>query len=139
MIVAQIKCQSKCNVEDQGLLSSKFPKNTRVAYILTLGVVKEHRRNGIATLLLDNLINHLTTDVKTKDCKAIYLHVLTTNYIAIRFYEKRNFRKHQFLPHYYLISSMNQDGYSYVLYINEGHPPLTLLYPLNIFFTILIE
>lgn len=36
--------------QDQGLLSSNFAKNTKVAYILTLGVVEEYRRNGIGKL-----------------------------------------------------------------------------------------
>ncbi|RWS14161.1 hypothetical protein B4U79_07773 [Dinothrombium tinctorium] len=128
LIVAEIKQQLKCNVEDQGLLSKQFSKLTPVAYILTLGVVKEYRRNGIATLLLDNLIDHLTNTAK--DTKAVYLHVLTTNIVAIRFYEKRQFRKHLCLPLYYYIDGEGwKDGYSYVLYINGGQPPWILIYP----------
>lgn len=127
LIVAEIKSQSKCNREDQGLLSSHFAKNTEVAYILTLGVVRECRRNGIATLLLDSLISHLTTNPEEDNCKAIYLHVLTTNMTAIRFYEHRNFRLHSYLPLYYSVHGSLKDGFSYVLYINSGHPPWTLL------------
>lgn len=63
-------------------------KECEVGYILSLGVHKKHRRNGIGSLLLDALINHLTTSEKTK-VKAIFLHVLTTNQPAILFYEKR--------------------------------------------------
>lgn len=59
-----------------------------VGYILSLGVHKKHRRNGIGSLLLDALINHLTTTEKCK-VKAIFLHVLTINQPAILFYEKR--------------------------------------------------
>lgn len=59
-----------------------------VGYILSLGVHKKYRRNGIGSLLLDALINHLTTTEKSK-VKAIFLHVLTTNQPAILFYEKR--------------------------------------------------
>ncbi|PSN32635.1 hypothetical protein C0J52_13885 [Blattella germanica] len=47
--------------EDRGILSQSFSKQTEVGYILSLGVSKDHRRNGIASLLLDNLISHLTT------------------------------------------------------------------------------
>ncbi|RWS28071.1 hypothetical protein B4U80_07151 [Leptotrombidium deliense] len=126
LIVAEIKPQLKCNAEDQGLLSKQFSKHTSVAYILTLGVVKEHRRYGIATLLLDNFIEHL---MKSRDCKAVYLHVLTTNLVAIRFYEKRQFRRHLYLPLYYYINGEGKDGFSYVLYINGGHHPWFLLYP----------
>ena len=131
--MAEIKCQTKCNREDRGLLASNLSQTSRVVYILTLGVVKEFRRNGIATLLLDNLINHLTRDPVTYDCKALYLHVLTTNIVAIRFYENRQFKKHLFLPLYYSINSTARDGFSYVLYINGGRPEATLLYPFHCF------
>ena len=80
-----------------------------------------------ASLLLDNLISYLTTSMLTT--KAVYLHVLTTNQIAIRFYERRNFRMHHFLPYYYAIEGSSRDGYCYVLYINGGEPPWTILYP----------
>jgi len=59
----------------------------------------------------------------------VYLHVLATNLIAIRFYEKRRFQAHSFLPYYYSIQGKPQDGYLYVLYINGGKPPWSILYP----------
>ena len=146
--------------QDRGILSVPLnPKNTEAGYILSLGVSAPHRRNGIASLLLDNLIAHLTT-VEHKFCRAIFLHVLTTNTPAIRFYESRNFkwvqiinplfppphslrgsritcremliiyiyiffcfRLQSFLPYYYLIKGRCKDGFTYVLYINGGHPP----------------
>ena len=40
------------------------------------------------------------------------------------------FRLHAFLPYYYNIKGKCKDGFSYVLYINGGHPPWSLLYPL---------
>jgi len=129
LIVAEIKPQSKCNREDQGLLSYQFSKVASVAYILTLGVVKHFRRKKIASLLLENLIKHLTTSPSTQTCKALYLHVLTTNLVAISFYERRKFRKHMYLPLYYSINGSAKDGYSYVLYINGGQPPWNLLQP----------
>lgn len=131
-------------------------KECDVAYILSLGVHKKYRRNGIGSLLLDALINYLTTSEKTK-VKSIFLHVLTTNQPAILFYEKRRygfdsfvsfhfvctkandisrmafymdifrFRMHTFLPYYYSIKGYCKDGFSYVLYINGGHPPWSLL------------
>lgn len=68
-------------------------KENDVGYILSLGVHKTYRRNGIGSLLLDALINYLTTSEKSK-VKAIFLHVLTTNQPAIFFYEKRRYFKH---------------------------------------------
>ena len=81
-----------------------------------------------ATALLDRLISYLTTSERS-NCKAVYLHVLATNITAIRFYEKHNFRKHEYLPYYYAIRGQPKDGLSYVLYINGGQPPWTLIYP----------
>ncbi|XP_065308779.1 N-alpha-acetyltransferase 60 isoform X2 [Dermacentor albipictus] len=132
LIVAESKAQSQCNREDAGLLATNFPPSAQVAYILTLGVVRECRRNGIATLLLDSLLAHLSQQQPQPGCgacKAVYLHVLASNTCAIQFYERRCFRPHAFLPLYYSVRGAPRDGYSYVLYINGGHPPWTLLYP----------
>lgn len=63
-------------------------RDCEVGYILSLGVHKSHRRNGIGSLLLDALINHLTTSERN-NVKALFLHVLTSNQPAILFYEKR--------------------------------------------------
>ncbi|XP_014243080.1 N-alpha-acetyltransferase 60 [Cimex lectularius] len=122
LIVAEIKSFSKLNKEDKSILSTCFGKSSSVAYMLSLGVSEVHRRNGIASLLLDNLISHLTAP-ENRDCKALFLHVLTTNKPAIHFYEHRNFRLHSFLPYYYYIKGMSKDGFTYVLYLNGGHSP----------------
>lgn len=88
LIVAEIKQFSKLNKEDKGILPDWMGRDAEIGYILSLGVHKKHRRNGIGSLLLDSLINHLTTAERQK-VKAIFLHVLTTNQPAIFFYEKR--------------------------------------------------
>lgn len=80
------------------------------------------------SLLLDSLKEHISTTAQDH-CKAIYLHVLTTNNTAIHFYENRDFRQHHYLPYYYSIRGVLKDGFTYVLYINGGHPPWTILYP----------
>lgn len=129
IIVCEVKPRSRCNREDIDILASHYPANTMMAYILSLGVVEDFRKHGIASLLLDNLLSYLTSG-EHNDCKAVYLHVLTTNLIAIHFYERRNFRIHSCLPFYYSIQGTACDGYSYVLYINGGRPPSTFIYPL---------
>lgn len=152
--------------QDGDILASSFPVDTQVAYILSLGVVKEFRKHGIGelqyrltntnvfvfnsfcllsecylyekvgcvvaclsgSLLLDSLKEHISTTAQDH-CKAIYLHVLTTNNTAIHFYENRDFKQHHYLPYYYSIRGVLKDGFTYVLYINGGHPPWTILYP----------
>ncbi|KFZ56547.1 N-alpha-acetyltransferase 60, partial [Podiceps cristatus] len=115
--------------QDGDILASSFPVDTQVAYILSLGVVKEFRKHGIGSLLLESLKDHISTTAQDH-CKAIYLHVLTTNNTAINFYENRDFKQHHYLPYYYSIRGVLKDGFTYVLYINGGHPPWTILYPL---------
>ena len=61
----------------------------QVGYILSLGVASSYRKQGIASLLLDQLISHLNSNY-CNTVKALYLHVLTTNTQAIHFYEHRS-------------------------------------------------
>ncbi|KAM4023765.1 N-alpha-acetyltransferase 60 [Anomaloglossus baeobatrachus] len=124
MIVAEIKSRTKVHKEDGDILASSFTSDTQVAYILSLGVVKEFRKQGIGSLLLESLKSHISSTAQDL-CKALYLHVLTTNSNAIRFYENRHFHQHHYLPYYYSIRGVLQDAYTYVLYLNGGHPPWT--------------
>lgn len=126
LVVAEIKDGHTLPKEDSEILASTFDKSSKIGYILSLGVVKELRKQGIASFLLENLIAHLTTG-ENHDVKAVYLHVLTTNNAAITFYEHRGFRPHLFLPYYYAIGGRRRDGFTYVLYLNGGHPPWRLL------------
>ena len=80
------------------------------------------------SLLLDSLLSYLTTPER-QNCKAVYLHVLTTNSAAVQFYERKHFSQFRYLPLYYAINGTHKDGFSYVLYINGGEPPWTLAYP----------
>nr|XP_023017064.1 N-alpha-acetyltransferase 60 isoform X2 [Leptinotarsa decemlineata] len=125
LIVARIKSYSHLNEEDRGILAKSL-SDYDIGYILSLGVLKEYRRNGIASLLLDSFLKHLLTDERRR-VKAVFLHVLTTNSAAILFYEQKKFRLHSFLPYYYSINGKCKDGFVYVLYINGGHPPWTIL------------
>ncbi|XP_043284337.1 N-alpha-acetyltransferase 60 [Venturia canescens] len=122
LIVAEIKPYAKLNKEDRGILCSSLAKNSLIGYILSLGVRRAYRRNGIASLLLDQLLAHVTAPERST-VKAVFLHVLSRNAPAILFYQRRNFRLHSFLPYYYNIDGQCEDGFTYVLYINEGHPP----------------
>lgn len=88
LIVAEIKPYDKLNLEDTAILAKSLRNNAQIGYILSLGVAKEYRRNGIASLLLDSFLRNLTTPEKKK-VKAVFLHVLTSNSAAIMFYEAR--------------------------------------------------
>lgn len=88
LLVAEIKTYASLNREDKGILDESTGRDNDVGYILSLGVHKSYRRNGIGSLLLDAFCNHLTTAEQNR-VKAIFLHVLTTNRAAISFYECR--------------------------------------------------
>nr|CAG4652096.1 EOG090X0BM0 [Triops cancriformis] len=126
LIVAELKSHRQINKEDSGILDPRLLQNCQVGYILSLGVCDGFRRHGVASLLLENYLAHLTTP-ENYYCKAVYLHVLTTNSAALRFYERHRFRLHAFLPYYYSIHGRCKDGFTYVLYINDGHPPWSFL------------
>lgn len=128
LIVAEIKPYLKLNTEDRGILSGWFAsKDTLVAYILSLGVARSHRRAGVASMLLEVLISQLAGPVPHPPhehrVKALFLHVLATNSEAILFYEQRKFLLHSFLPYYYSIKGRCKDGFTYVYYVNGGHAP----------------
>jgi hypothetical protein len=100
----------------------------KVGFVLIL--VYHYSNYFPGSLLLDSLISNLTTP-EQQHCKALYLHVLSSNTAAIRFYESRCFRKFSYLPMYYAINGTHRDGYLYVLYVNGGTPPWTFSYPCN--------
>jgi ribosomal protein S18 acetylase RimI-like enzyme len=115
LVVADIFPLSNCNREDQQILHKKFSLTTPVCYILILGVVKEYRRQGLAGILLQELLNTL---YKRATCKAVYLHVLYSNKQAIQFYQSKHFQYRVHLPYYYLIKGEYSDAYCFARYIN---------------------
>jgi len=129
VLIAEIKPRRQVSKEDFDLLSSSFQPDTKVAYILSLGVHKAYRRQGIASYLLHNFLSSTCAQDKLscQEVKAIYLHVLSTNSAAIQFYEQHKFKLLHSLPSYYVIDGAPRDGYSYVLHINGGKPPVTVV------------
>lgn len=128
VVVAQTKALNSCRQEDQEILSAKFAHDSRVTYILVLGVCREHRRHGIASLLVNSLLEFLRTEPLADSgmrSRAVFLHVLSENMAAINFYTRRGFVLHSYLPQYYDVRGMARDGYCYVRYINDGHAPFS--------------
>jgi len=136
LVVADILPLGSCNREDQQILHTSFSIATPVCYILILGVVKEYRRQGLAGILLQHLLDTL---YKRGTCKAVYLHVLYSNKQAIHFYQSKHFQYRVHLPYYYCIKGENFDGYCFALYINGGFPPFTLSDLFSSWWTYLIE
>ena len=76
-------------------------------YLMTIGVLKAYRHRGIASKLLNKVL-----DEESKNVDSIYLHVLTTNESAIQFYTKNGFTRKEFIKNYYTGLDMG-DAYVY--------------------------
>ncbi|CAD7697320.1 unnamed protein product [Ostreobium quekettii] len=100
----------------------------RVVYILTLGVLPEYQRLGIATKLIDWL----------EDCAAcmgasvVFLHVISYNQAAMLLYQKSCFRCVACMENFYCIRSGRQinpnqtryDAYLFMKWVGEElHKP----------------
>jgi ribosomal protein S18 acetylase RimI-like enzyme len=70
------------------LLISSPSRYTRLFYVMTLGTVTEFRHARLATTLIKKCIEIVEND---SQCGALYLHVITFNTAAIRFYERLGF------------------------------------------------
>uniref|UniRef100_A0A0N5BV21 N-alpha-acetyltransferase 60 n=1 Tax=Strongyloides papillosus TaxID=174720 RepID=A0A0N5BV21_STREA len=113
LMICEIKQIKEYEAEDQKLLSDY---NGFALYILSLAVKSEFRRKGIAK----NLLNYLMTEIleKNNHVSVVFLHALTHNYDAIKFYKKNGFKIHTTLRNYYLIDGMYYDGYTFACYVN---------------------
>ena len=78
------------------------------AYIMTLGVVDECRRLGIGTKLIDETIRVLNQEWKA--CQVLYLHVVTYNETAIRFYQRNQFLTLKIEEDHYTIMDKNYNA-----------------------------
>ena len=79
--------------------------------ILAIAVLKEYRRQNIATLLINNLIGIC----QEKDIQDIFLEVRCNNLCAIKFYEKIRFEKISIRKNYY--TDTNEDAYIYKIVV----------------------
>lgn len=89
-------------------------------YIMTLGITDKYRKKGLGSKLVQKVIDEVEKDPQ---CGALYLHVITYNAEAIRFYEKLGFYRVTEIRNYYLIDDEHYNCYLYAKYFhgNWGH------------------
>jgi len=92
----------------------------QLMYVLTLGTDARCRRTGVAAALLTNAEAHARTHPR---CRAIYLHVITSNKAALQFYEKHGFSFLRRIQDYYLIDGCHYACYLYIKYLDGPPPP----------------
>ena len=68
-------------------------------HVISIAVLPEHRRRGIATALMKEALSRMAERYGATEC---YLEVRVSNKPAISLYEKLGFRKADTIPHYYL-------------------------------------
>ncbi|KAK6029548.1 acetyltransferase, GNAT family, partial [Ostertagia ostertagi] len=89
MMVAEMKTILHCNPEDRDIVADS---GAHVVYMLSLAVSHAYRRLGLASRLLRHLLDSVVDNSPYP--KAVFLHVLSTNLPAIRFYKSHGFVHH---------------------------------------------
>lgn len=113
----------QCDPEDSDILPpGEERSNADVIYVLTIGVSVEYRRCGLASRLIRHLLSHAATDPSGR-CRCVYLHVLTSNDSAIRFYESHGFNQHKLLKDYYEIADAKRDAFTYTFLVMPRPAP----------------
>lgn len=79
------------------------PFRGKMGRILTLDIVPEVRRLGLASLLMDECERRL----RSFDCKEIYLETAVNNEPALRLYRKLGYEVLRTLPNYYSSHSLD--------------------------------
>lgn len=109
-------------------LLSDPTRHKRMFYIMTLGTVKEFRKLGLATKLLKKVMDMVQED---RECGTLYLHVITFNVAAIRFYEKLGFYRVKEMKNYYCIDNQSYNCYVYAKYYHGNQGQLDYYYLLT--------
>eukprot|EP00924_Labyrinthula_sp_SR-Ha-C_P012359 snap_masked-scaffold_10-processed-gene-4.20-mRNA-1 protein AED:0.26 eAED:1.00 QI:0/-1/0/1/-1/1/1/0/256 len=85
-------------------------------YILTIAIKEKFRRFGIGKELIKQCLAHAKSNTR---CKAIYLHVITYNAAAIKFYENLGFKNLKTLKDFYLIEKKFYDCFVYAFLLGN--------------------
>jgi len=96
-------------------LVSDVERGPRCFYIMTLGVSSDCRRSGLGSRMIRRCIREVEAD---PTCGTMYLHVITFNDAAIRFYENLGFSRVDTIEDYYRIDGRSHDCYLYARYFH---------------------
>ena len=102
---------------EYGMALDEVSRGTTVMYVTIFGVSAPYRRRGIGRKLMDALIDYVLQG--TND-QLIYLHVESTNNVAVLFYKKVGFKFFCRDVGYYRIENNPADGLVYIMYTNGG-------------------
>jgi len=86
-------------------------------YVCYMVTRKEHRRRGLGTRLLQQIVQR-ALDEQKNGIKNIILHVNTLNNIALELYEKCGWRCYQYLPRYLEPEPHHQTNHAYALILH---------------------
>jgi histone acetyltransferase MCC1 len=124
-LVGSMMETSQLQFDTADMLLSDSRRYCRVFYIMTLGTVREYRKLGLATKLLRHVMDRVEQDPQ---CGALYLHVITYNAAAIRFYEKLGFYRVTELKDYYRIDDKSFNCFVYAKYYHGNQGRVNLYY-----------
>mmetsp|Transcript_40725 Transcript_40725/g.127413 ORF Transcript_40725/g.127413 Transcript_40725/m.127413 type:complete len:167 (-) Transcript_40725:58-558(-) len=94
IIIISFMSANGCGENDLIVDKERYP---RVAYIMTIGVCDAFRRRKVGSRLLRWGIERAASDTS---CGALFLHVITWNKAAMRFYARNEFRYVRSYPRY---------------------------------------
>ena len=99
-------------------------KPLKSLYIMTIGVINEFRKHGIASFLVKHAIER-TQESERNTLKYVYLHVVEYNYAAQHFYDKNKFVLVKTKRKHYHIEGKYYDAHVYILFLNGARKPLS--------------
>ena len=103
-----------------------FSREYRVLHLVSIAVLKEYRRRGIGSALLDATIREATAD---GGIVSVYLEVRVSNEPAIRLYRKFGFREVRRIRGYY---RDGEDAYVMVRKLRDPDPSIGRTLPFSI-------
>jgi len=125
-IAAQHMLGASCLQHDKGLVPRQDEKGVTLLYILTLAVLPQFQRRGIATRLLQHC---LANGRASAGCAGVYLHVIEYNNAAVRFYKRCGFVFIRQIPDFYSIDGEKYGCCLYLYSFESSAPTEALLAP----------